>query len=597
MSVLPDVLRGVFNRFEAATEPFDEREVSSALAEFKTAHTDLSEEAGRAWFGEGGAFRLHGNGCSIVSASNTYFDPKSWKTDVGIRGVIPEMIGYWQSRCDEALHPVLKARYADAVWDLSRPVTGQRAGHRFAQVAVDAYLDGLAREGKPLWQMNGACRALTLAIRLNDRRRISRARDALFDLHRRIADPSNVGLCFFLFDDLYSKREKADCDGSHVARIVSEVEALLTVWADPQSGDLFNPEAARKAWDQLIGHYWSVGSQEDVRRVTRTFAVAVEHQALSSDPVHAHGLLERLLADYLKARMRKEADELIGRVKDLGRLAVDFMVEIHTPMSIDPGVVSSIADALTAGGVEPAVLQLVGPFVPAGDQLRESLEEMFAEYFFLSRTPLAKLEDGLTRARVGGLQEDEEGRIVDEIASHVEVGAPILEAVLDRLIERYGLTAEGFVELLYLAPIFQEERRPLLVAGMKQYLAGDQVAAIHILVPQVEHALRTLLGRLGGATSKPKREVFHERSLDDVLRDEWMVDLSDDDMRYFRCLLTDPRGLNIRNAVCHGLWAPDRFGRFIADRLVHVLLILSTLRAREPGKADEPEPGPVTHPG
>jgi hypothetical protein len=542
MSVLPDVLREVFNRFEAATEPFDEREVASALAGFKTTHPDLSEETGRAWSGEGGAFRLYVNRCGIVSAPDTYFDPKSWKADVGILGISPEMIGYWQRRCDEALHPVLKARYADAVWDLSGPVTGKRAEHRFALVAVDAYLDGLAREGKPRWQMDGACRALTLAISLNDRGRISQARDALFDLHRRIVDPSNVGHCFFLFDDLYSQREKAACDEGHVARIVSEVEALLTVWADPQSGDLFNPEAARKAWRRLIGHYRSVDSQEDVCRVTRAFAAAVEHQATRSDPIHSHGQLEHLIGDYLEVEMRQEADELIGRVKALGPQAADSMVEIHTPVSINPVVLSSFADELTAGGVEQAVLQLAGPFVPAGDQLRESLERSSAKFFFLSRTPLAKLEDGLTRSLVGGRQEDEEGRFVDEIKSYVEFGAPFLATVLDRLIERYGLTAEGFVELLYLAPIFQEERRSLLVDGMRQYLAGDQIAAIHILVPQVEHALRTLLRLVGGATSKQKQEVFQERTLHNVLEDPRMVNLSGDYMRYFRCLLTDSRG-------------------------------------------------------
>ncbi|MBS3788831.1 DUF4209 domain-containing protein [Candidatus Bipolaricaulota bacterium] len=56
----------------------------------------------------------------------------------------------------------------------------------------------------------------------------------------------------------------------------------------------------------------------------------------------------------------------------------------------------------------------------------------------------------------------------------------------------------------------------------------------------------------------------------------------EDMVLYLKMLLTDPRGLNLRNKVCHGLGNTANLCNYqVADRIVHVLLCLSLIRFEE----------------
>ena len=79
---------------------------------------------------------------------------------------------------------------------------------------------------------------------------------------------------------------------------------------------------------------------------------------------------------------------------------------------------------------------------------------------------------------------------------------------------------------------------------------------------------------------KPSRgEGFNLRILDGLLRDPLIVQVfGEDAVFYFRTLLVDPRGWNLRNRVCHGLCNANEFGPSMSDRVMHVLLCLAQVR-------------------
>ncbi|MGC8552524.1 MAG: DUF4209 domain-containing protein [Phycisphaerae bacterium] len=98
----------------------------------------------------------------------------------------------------------------------------------------------------------------------------------------------------------------------------------------------------------------------------------------------------------------------------------------------------------------------------------------------------------------------------------------------------------------------------------------------------MEQALRVILKLSGGATYKPGRErgTFCLRTLDELLRDQLVVDvISDDVALYFRVVLTDQRGWNLRNHLLHGILPPSSLGYASSDRLLHIMLLLGGLRA------------------
>jgi hypothetical protein len=47
-----------------------------------------------------------------------------------------EIIEYWEQRSSDAQHPVLRARYADVVWDLKKKAVGKQADASYARRAI-----------------------------------------------------------------------------------------------------------------------------------------------------------------------------------------------------------------------------------------------------------------------------------------------------------------------------------------------------------------------------------------------------------------------------------------------------------------------------
>src|SRR5258708_10650083 len=84
----------------------------------------------------------------------TYFAPSmSWTRQDGTEVHSPDIkdmdgltIAYWVRRSEEAKHPIIRARYADLVWDLDRVVTGNRPKITLARQAIDAYIDAINKK-------------------------------------------------------------------------------------------------------------------------------------------------------------------------------------------------------------------------------------------------------------------------------------------------------------------------------------------------------------------------------------------------------------------------------------------------------------------
>ena len=106
---------------------------------------------------------------------------------------------------------------------------------------------------------------------------------------------------------------------------------------------------------------------------------------------------------------------------------------------------------------------------------------------------------------------------------------------------------------------------------------------MHILIPQIEAIIRNLAEKIGIPILKPSRSGgFFYRALDELLREEGIIGVLSEDMcLYFRVLLTDPRGGNIRNDICHGISRPENFNQMVADRIFHVLLCLALVKERK----------------
>ena len=124
---------------------------------------------------------------------------------------------------------------------------------------------------------------------------------------------------------------------------------------------------------------------------------------------------------------------------------------------------------------------------------------------------------------------------------------------------------------------------PIVSAGLQAFLESNHIVAAHLLIPQIEDALRNLVEMAGGSIYKPNRSGgLSLKTLDEVLRDDIITQvLGENTAFYLRVLLTDQRGWNIRNTVCHGMAPAGYFTTDLSDRVLHVLILLGIIRPKE----------------
>ena len=108
--------------------------------------------------------------------------------------------------------------------------------------------------------------------------------------------------------------------------------------------------------------------------------------------------------------------------------------------------------------------------------------------------------------------------------------------------------------------------------------------AIHILVPQIEAALRDLLAALGAPVMIPDTDLggFQVIGLGKILSHEIFHARTPKDLRFhLRALYSDRRGINLRNHLAHGLAHPELLNMGLSNWVVHTLLLIGMLHIEE----------------
>ena len=116
------------------------------------------------------------------------------------------------------------------------------------------------------------------------------------------------------------------------------------------------------------------------------------------------------------------------------------------------------------------------------------------------------------------------------------------------------------ITFIFLRYLCFQKNKTILINGVKAYLNGDFLTAAHLFIPQIESSLRDMLQLSGGSVYKPGRNgEMLLKAMDDIFREETLTKTLGDAAKYLQILLTDQRGWNIRNNLCHGMLSYDMF--------------------------------------
>jgi hypothetical protein len=247
-------------------------------------------------------------------------------------------------------------------------------------------------------------------------------------------------------------------------------------------------------------------------------------------------------------------------------------------------------DGIVTNELEASLDRIAISFLPNKAELEETVKKHAKEFVLSSLFSTSLLDQsGRNVAKVGDSQEDLEGQVIRHFMLILQTYMIFLRACLTQIRDNNWFTAERLVTAIQRSPLFPRNRTFILEKALSAAVADDSVTPIHLLIPQIEHAVRVVAEDAGTKLMKARRGGgTNLKTLDELLRDSKVESLLGPNIVfYLRALLTDQRGLNLRNDICHGFAEENVLTLPILERVLHVLFVLSLVRKPDQGRADE----------
>lgn len=587
---IPNEVIELLKPFEMSDKYFEAETVAITIRKFIAKNADLPQEVLLFLEAEHLAFNFVDKYSREGNNWENYFEPRpidiyrkliSDRVTKDIK-VTPETIEYWQKRYMETKNPILHARYSDLIWSFSKNFIDDRTRITFVRAAIDSYLEIFKRNlfANHFEVEYRLKRALHLALSINDIKRVRKVRNAFFDLFELAADISSPGTWGFLFDNVYGDK-KIPLTKQQEKKIIVSLENFLYKTTDHDAKKKFAPWSAKTAVERLIKHYRRKNKTKEIHRVLRRYGHAFEEIAQKADPLLAMAWLQPVFDLYKSEGLRKDAQHIQLILKAKGKQSYKSMKTIKSKTEIDRKQMEHYLTALTQGGLTKSLTRLVFKFIPKIKEAQEELKELDKKSPILLRTSLTKIADDQIASTVGPIESDIEGHLIVQIAQNISLNELLLSFVIDKIVKRYKLTVNKLAKFIYKSPVFEIENRKLVEKGVQYYLSEDYIGATHVIVPQIENAVRKLLALLGQPTNKLGSQpgTMQEKNFNDILAEPVIKRIFPQDiLTYYKTFLSDPRGFNIRNRLSHGLMKANDFTCFNADRVLHILLSLALIR-------------------
>jgi hypothetical protein len=483
-------------------------------------------------------------------------------------------VAHWSARSRALTNPFLKARYADLAWDMSQAIAKAKRDPEDARTAIDNYLLALPSRPDSFDQFAMAVRALDLALLLGDQTRIVQTRGTLLSLHREVVK-AGTGPWWVTVDRLLDDKKAGLIDAERT-ELVAGLETLLAAYAAAASPETFDPHSAQQVASHLLKHYRRSQQADDVRRVHAAVARSFEHAASLGSAMLASAFLQTSMDSYRDAGMQDDSRRIRVLMQEKISQAGAGMVPMQTEIKISFDDMEKFLSQVVTDAIDESFVRIAREFELRRKPLEEAVQMTLKDAPLMARIPQAVMAEDRVVAKIGSVEDDPFGRLINEAKVRFSFLGVWLDQTFERLLERHDLQPQHFVGWANRHGVFAD--MALLLEGVRAWFNGDFAKATHILIPQIEVAMRAIAGQLGVPVTKALPKIPDTSvaiGMGDILYTAKVTDeLGPDLTLHLQALFADPRGLNLRNEMAHGLLGAVAFDGHVVRLLVHTLLML-----------------------
>ena len=578
--IVPSSLEDIVQRYDATEEPYTEHDIGGELKSARGALVNPSESENLGAWSEVLAFALATG--RHESPWNSYFGPMGSGTDANgnkvyfpdIEGTPPDAVLHWAFRARSLKYPFLKARYADLAWEMSGPIGQRNRDADDARIAIDCYLDAIPRMADDHEHLQCAIRALDLAVLIGDKQRTDRARGTPMDIHRGLMQ-SHHGMWWYTIDRLLEDKKVGVTDEERW-ELVADLEQLVANGSNTGDPAHFNPHEAKDAAERLIPFYRRLGKFDNIRRLRKTLGEFFEHFAANADPMLAAGLLQTATDEYRDAGLKEERDRTRILMQQKIGEAGENLKSVEHRIEISEDDMERFLDLVVVDDLATSFVHLTREFLLKRAELEQQVQKTLKDAPLLAHITQMIIADDHVAAKIGSAEEDSFGRLFQEAKFAFQFVTPWLAQAFRRLSEQHNVVPEHFAGWANRHGLFEDVS--LLVEGIRAWKRNDQVKATHVLIPQIERALRKIADGLGVPVTKAHPKVSGTSvaiGMGEILYNDKVAEaLGPNVTLHLQALYSDPRGMNLRNEIAHGLLDAGQFYWHLGNLIVHSLLIL-----------------------
>lgn len=599
--VIPPAIEEAITKFDQSDAAFNERQVKQTLVSARQSLVEPGEAENLGAWAEVLAFALVDTRPQ-PSPWNTYFGPLTSGTQENgkpfyspdIVGTDAEVIAHWTQRAQALNHPVLKARYADLAWDMSRAIAKTNPDPDMARIAIDAYLMSLERQlrAEAHDQLEAAMRALDLAVMIRDSARVESARGALLKIHRGTV-AAGEGWWWTAFDRLIEDKHAGLTDAER-DQLIADLEGIVTRRSNKADPVVFDPHTTESAAQRLIKYYRKNGKNEDAKRLSEVIGRAFEHIASLGDAMLASAVLQTAVNAYRDAGLREESSRVRVLMEEKIAQSRDQMTSFTIERQILHEDMENFLHAVVVEDLGTTFARIASEFLQRRKEVEDQMSRLKEEAPLMATLTHSIMADNHVAAKVGSVEDDPFGRLIQQAAQLMSLSDIWLIRALDRVVEVHSTRPGHFVTWAARTKLFDD--LSLLMEGITAWYDQDFVKAVHVLVPQVEVGLRAIVSKLGKPITKPHPKVDGVSvaiNMGDILYSREVVEALGSELTlHFLTLYVDPRGFNIRNDLAHGLLRADRIHCPLACRVIHTLLVLGIWEDLAAARSKQPSNDP-----
>jgi hypothetical protein len=498
--------------------------------------------------------------------------------------------------------PLLQARFADIIWVLQK-----RKDHKMAEQAARSYLAAFkAVDAAGHWAYEFDClkRGMALARAVGAKKRPFT--DYVAFIESKLASLETTGtdsLGLALLDLLFEYRVG---DPSVEGRIGEALGDRLEAAG--------NSLLAQKYFDTASGFHRANNDTANARRLGVKKAESLIAQAESCIGKESQGYFaaSHHLAIGIECLRQSGGDE--ARIKILHRKLIDWEAKTASEMTtasheINVSAIIKAAEQGVRGKPLPDAVFAMALKHPVSnpDELRKRVVRLMRDYplSYMFGTSMMAADGRVTAFKPGGLTEDEKTREAAIQADMFHQASRIdwdlrarayINVCREEILTEHQPSLLDLQFLVFHNPFVPPGHEMLFLKGIVAGFRGEFDTVAHLLVPQIEEAIRHVLQSAGHITSKLDSKLIQEQRLLGTLLSlpETAEIFGANHVFELRGLLVEKFGYDLRNRLAHGFvtyhecWGADVLNLWwLVVRLLSIPLAYNANTEREPATKKE----------